>query len=138
MIFSGKYTSQYKWLEEDLPKVNRTETPWLIVLMNSPYYKKNGAIPTFAKPLAQPQKTPEQGQNSYPGVFFLGTSNYQAVIVGIGSPKLYRHFSKAPRQVPTLFRPCSNVFTCVGTALTNSFEDLYRRISGPIPALFVY
>ena len=42
MIFSGKYTSQYKWLEEDLPKVNRTKTPWLIVLMNSPYYKKMG------------------------------------------------------------------------------------------------
>ena len=37
-IFSGKYTPRYKWLEEELPKVNRTETPWLIVLMNSPWY----------------------------------------------------------------------------------------------------
>ncbi|KAL5847730.1 hypothetical protein ACOSQ3_011254 [Xanthoceras sorbifolium] len=34
----GKYTSQYKWLENELPKVNRTETPWLIVLMHSPLY----------------------------------------------------------------------------------------------------
>ncbi|XP_019165535.1 PREDICTED: purple acid phosphatase 2 [Ipomoea nil] len=34
----GKYTPQYKWLEEELPKVNRTETPWLIVLMHSPWY----------------------------------------------------------------------------------------------------
>ncbi|KAL2329346.1 hypothetical protein Fmac_022773 [Flemingia macrophylla] len=33
-----KYTPQYKWLEEELPKVNRTETPWLIVLMHSPWY----------------------------------------------------------------------------------------------------
>lgn len=34
----GKYTPQYKWLEEELPKVNRSETPWLIVLVHSPWY----------------------------------------------------------------------------------------------------
>ncbi|CAA2953104.1 purple acid phosphatase 2-like [Olea europaea var. sylvestris] len=34
----GKYTPQYKWLISELPKVNRTETPWLIVLMHSPMY----------------------------------------------------------------------------------------------------
>ncbi|KAJ6897400.1 purple acid phosphatase 2-like [Populus alba x Populus x berolinensis] len=32
------YTPQYNWLEEELPKVNRSETPWLIVLMHSPWY----------------------------------------------------------------------------------------------------
>ncbi|KAI4298295.1 hypothetical protein L6164_031872 [Bauhinia variegata] len=34
----GKYTPQYEWLEAELPKVDRTETPWLIVLMHSPWY----------------------------------------------------------------------------------------------------
>ncbi|XP_011048850.1 PREDICTED: purple acid phosphatase 2-like isoform X2 [Populus euphratica] len=34
----GKYTPQYKWLETELPKVNRTATPWLIVLMHCPMY----------------------------------------------------------------------------------------------------
>uniref|UniRef100_A0A7C9A4L0 Purple acid phosphatase n=1 Tax=Opuntia streptacantha TaxID=393608 RepID=A0A7C9A4L0_OPUST len=34
----GKYTPQYKWLEEELPKVDRTETSWLIVLLHSPWY----------------------------------------------------------------------------------------------------
>ncbi|KAM0937223.1 putative Acid phosphatase [Dioscorea sansibarensis] len=34
----GKYTPQYKWLEAEFPKVNRSETPWLIVLMHSPWY----------------------------------------------------------------------------------------------------
>lgn len=34
----GKYTPQYKWLEKELPKVNRSETPWLIVLMHAPWY----------------------------------------------------------------------------------------------------
>ena len=38
LCFSGKYTPQYKWLEKELPKVNRSETPWLIVLMHSPWY----------------------------------------------------------------------------------------------------
>ncbi|XP_057975821.1 purple acid phosphatase-like isoform X2 [Malania oleifera] len=34
----GKYTPQYRWLAMELPKVNRTETPWLIILMHSPLY----------------------------------------------------------------------------------------------------
>ncbi|CAN1255823.1 Purple acid phosphatase 2 [Linum perenne] len=33
-----KYTPQYQWLEAELPKVNRTETPWLIVMVHSPWY----------------------------------------------------------------------------------------------------
>ncbi|KAK9216772.1 hypothetical protein WN944_008783 [Citrus x changshan-huyou] len=33
-----KYTPQYKWLEKKFPKVNRSETPWLIVLMHCPLY----------------------------------------------------------------------------------------------------
>ncbi|XP_051143995.1 uncharacterized protein LOC127260321 [Andrographis paniculata] len=37
-LLKGKYTPQYTWLEEELPKVNRSETPWLIVLMHSPWY----------------------------------------------------------------------------------------------------
>ncbi|XP_047944251.1 purple acid phosphatase 2 [Salvia hispanica] len=37
----GKYTPQYQWLEDELPKVNRSETPWLIVLMHSPWYNSN-------------------------------------------------------------------------------------------------
>ncbi|GAB2291778.1 Purple acid phosphatase 10, variant 2 [Dionaea muscipula] len=34
----GKYTPQYKWLQKEFPKVNRSETPWLIVLMHAPWY----------------------------------------------------------------------------------------------------
>ncbi|KAL0338873.1 UNVERIFIED_CONTAM: Purple acid phosphatase 6 [Sesamum angustifolium] len=37
----GKYTPQYNWLEEELPKVNRAETPWLIVMVHSPWYNSN-------------------------------------------------------------------------------------------------
>ncbi|KMZ72870.1 Purple acid phosphatase [Zostera marina] len=34
----GTYTPQYEWLLQELPKVNRSETPWLIVLVHSPWY----------------------------------------------------------------------------------------------------
>nr|GLL48826.1 purple acid phosphatase 1-like isoform X1 [Ipomoea trifida] len=34
----GTYTPQWKWLQGELPKVNRSETPWLIVLMHCPMY----------------------------------------------------------------------------------------------------
>lgn len=37
-FYEGKYTPQYQWLEQELLKVNRSETPWLIVLMHSPWY----------------------------------------------------------------------------------------------------
>ncbi|KAL9322311.1 hypothetical protein ACSQ67_010364 [Phaseolus vulgaris] len=34
----GKYTPQYEWLEAELKKVDRSKTPWLIVLVHSPWY----------------------------------------------------------------------------------------------------
>lgn len=41
VVCVGMYTPQYQWLLEELPKVNRKETPWLIVLMHSPWYNSN-------------------------------------------------------------------------------------------------
>ncbi|KAL6599825.1 hypothetical protein ACP70R_023853 [Stipagrostis hirtigluma subsp. patula] len=37
----GKYTPQWTWLQEELKRVNRSETPWLIVLVHSPWYNSN-------------------------------------------------------------------------------------------------
>ncbi|PWA61690.1 purple acid phosphatase [Artemisia annua] len=34
----GMFTPQYQWLLEELPKVNRSKTSWLIVLIHSPWY----------------------------------------------------------------------------------------------------
>ncbi|XP_057788451.1 purple acid phosphatase 2-like [Salvia miltiorrhiza] len=34
----GKYSPQYKWLEQELEKVERKETPWLIVMAHAPMY----------------------------------------------------------------------------------------------------
>ncbi|KAH7281039.1 hypothetical protein KP509_36G026900 [Ceratopteris richardii] len=36
-----KYTPQYNWLRAELKKVDRTKTPWLIVLMHIPLYNTN-------------------------------------------------------------------------------------------------
>ncbi|XP_024016469.1 purple acid phosphatase 5 isoform X2 [Eutrema salsugineum] len=36
-----KYTPQNSWLESELKKVNREETPWLLVLVHSPWYNSN-------------------------------------------------------------------------------------------------
>lgn len=38
MFIAAIYTPQYKWLQKEFQKVNRTETPWLIVLMHCPFY----------------------------------------------------------------------------------------------------
>ncbi|XP_020101512.1 purple acid phosphatase 2-like [Ananas comosus] len=37
----AKYTPQYEWLQNEFTKVNRSETPWLIVLVHSPWYNSN-------------------------------------------------------------------------------------------------
>lgn len=37
----GTYTPQYRWLKQELASVDRTKTPWLIILMHSPLYNSN-------------------------------------------------------------------------------------------------
>ena len=74
--------------------IRSSSHPRRLTLVEDPL-QKNGAIPAFSKPLGQPQKALGEGQNSYPGVFFPGASNRRAMNVGIGSPDLYRRFSKA-------------------------------------------
>ena len=34
---------QRKWLEDDLSKVDRAATPWLVVMMHAPFYNSNSA-----------------------------------------------------------------------------------------------
>lgn len=36
-----KYTLQWTWLKEELKRVDREKTPWLIVLMHAPMYSSN-------------------------------------------------------------------------------------------------
>lgn len=39
----SKSSAQYKWLEADLAKVDRTKTPWIFVLLHAPWYNTNTA-----------------------------------------------------------------------------------------------
>ncbi|MED6186032.1 Purple acid phosphatase 18 [Stylosanthes scabra] len=43
--YSGydEYSEQYSWLKEDLLKVDRKKTPWLVVLFHVPWYNSNTA-----------------------------------------------------------------------------------------------
>nr|GEX79984.1 probable purple acid phosphatase 20 [Tanacetum cinerariifolium] len=49
VIMLGSYTDcdsgsdQYRWLESDLKKVDRSKTPWLVVLIHAPWYNSNTA-----------------------------------------------------------------------------------------------
>ncbi|CAK9170259.1 unnamed protein product [Ilex paraguariensis] len=49
VIMLGSYTdfepgsAQYRWLQTDLRKVNRSVTPWVIVLIHAPWYNSNTA-----------------------------------------------------------------------------------------------
>lgn len=37
------YTPQWHWLQDELKRVDREKTPWLIVLMHAPLYNSNEA-----------------------------------------------------------------------------------------------
>nr|GEU56093.1 probable purple acid phosphatase 20 [Tanacetum cinerariifolium] len=39
----GPDSNQYQWLESELKKVDRTKTPWLVVLIHAPWYNTNYA-----------------------------------------------------------------------------------------------
>lgn len=43
ILSSVKYTPQWSWLRDELKRVDREKTPWLIVLMHAPLYNSNGA-----------------------------------------------------------------------------------------------
>ena len=43
LFISVKYTPQWHWLREELGRVDREKTPWLIVLMHVPIYNSNEA-----------------------------------------------------------------------------------------------
>ncbi|CAK8544056.1 unnamed protein product [Lathyrus sativus] len=49
VIMLGSYTdfhqssTQYKWLQGDLQKINRAKTPWIVVLLHAPWYNTNKA-----------------------------------------------------------------------------------------------
>ncbi|XP_030510564.1 bifunctional purple acid phosphatase 26 isoform X1 [Cannabis sativa] len=43
LILTVKYTPQWTWLREELKRVDREKTPWLIVLMHVPIYNSNSA-----------------------------------------------------------------------------------------------
>lgn len=38
-----KYTPQYIWLQAELEKVDRSLTPWLIIVLHAPLYNSNEA-----------------------------------------------------------------------------------------------
>lgn len=49
VVMLGSYTDfdpdseQYKWLEQDLKKIDRKITPWIFVLIHAPWYNSNTA-----------------------------------------------------------------------------------------------
>lgn len=42
-LLTVKYTPQWTWLKDELQRVDREKTPWLIVLMHAPIYNSNMA-----------------------------------------------------------------------------------------------
>ena len=42
---TGPGSSQFEWLKRDLAKVDRTKTPWLIVMQHTPWYTSNAHHP---------------------------------------------------------------------------------------------
>nr|CCA24554.1 Iron(III)zinc(II) purple acid phosphatase putative [Albugo laibachii Nc14] len=58
-IDTTRNSSQYRWLEEELGRVNRALTPWLCVLMHGPWYNSNTAHQNRREPHFEMKKNME-------------------------------------------------------------------------------
>ena len=66
-------SAQYNWLQADLAKVDRTKTPWLLVIIHAPWYNSNSAhqcvFDAFAllgRPSLAPARPPTRSPSSLP------------------------------------------------------------------------
>ncbi|CAD5324989.1 unnamed protein product [Arabidopsis thaliana] len=76
-----KYTPQNSWLQDELKKVNRSETPWLIVLVHAPWYNSNNyhymeeRISNIQYNITDGMSTPVKDQNA-PVYITIGDGGY--------------------------------------------------------------
>ncbi|KVH90345.1 Iron/zinc purple acid phosphatase-like C-terminal domain-containing protein [Cynara cardunculus var. scolymus] len=117
VIMLGSYTNfelnsdQYKWLESDLRKVDRTRTPWLFVLVHAPWYNSNVAHQGEKESTRMKDTMETLLYNAHVDIVFAGHVHaYERFVI-----RDYNHFS-----------PFSGRHACTKTKLINVVRSISR------------
>ncbi|CAJ1886099.1 unnamed protein product [Sphenostylis stenocarpa] len=127
VIMLGSYTQfdssspQYSWLQSDLRKVNRRNTPWILVLIHAPWYNSNTAH----------QGEPESVQMKASMEDLL----YQARVdvVFAGHVHAYERFTRVYKDKPN---NCAPVHITIGDG--GNREGLATRYRNPMPSISMF
>ncbi|XP_076886400.1 putative purple acid phosphatase 20 [Bidens hawaiensis] len=127
VIMLGSYTDfgpgsdQYKWLESDLKKVDRSRTPWLFVLVHAPWYNSNKAH--------QGEKESTDMRDSMEDLLY----NARVDIVFAGHVHAYERFTRVYKQNAD---KCGPVHITIGDG--GNREGLSTRYQHPQPKISVF
>ncbi|KAI3687767.1 hypothetical protein L1987_81470 [Smallanthus sonchifolius] len=127
VIMLGSYTdfgpgsSQYKWLESDLKKVDRKRTPWLFALVHAPWYNSNIAH--------QGEKESTRMRDSMEDLLY----NARVDIVFAGHVHAYERFTHVYKQDAD---KCGPVHITIGDG--GNREGLATKYKNPQPSISVF
>ncbi|KAI5059915.1 hypothetical protein GOP47_0024335 [Adiantum capillus-veneris] len=125
VLMLGSYTdvsrdsSQYKWLQADLAKVDRNRTPWLIALLHAPWYNSNS-------------KHQGDGEHMRKSMEFLLHEAKVDVLIA-GHVHAYERTSKVFNG-----RPDSSGIVHITVGVGGNREGLACRFLSPIPEWSLY
>ncbi|KAI3746236.1 hypothetical protein L6452_08660 [Arctium lappa] len=125
IIMLGSYTDfktgsdQYKWLANDLAKIDRSKTPWVLVLLHAPWYNSN---------------TAHQGEGESMRVAMEGMLYNSSVdMVFAGHVHAYERFT---RVYDNNADPCGPIYITVGDG--GNREGLAMKYKEPSPSISLY
>ncbi|KAJ8899560.1 hypothetical protein K2173_018534 [Erythroxylum novogranatense] len=127
VIMLGSYTDfdptsdQYNWLQSDLAKVDRTKTPWLVVLIHAPWYNSNEAHQGEIESI---------GMKEYmEGLVY----RYRVDVVFAGHVHAYERFTRVYQNKAN---NCGPMYINIGDG--GNREGLARNYIDPKPAISVF
>ncbi|KAK3445588.1 hypothetical protein EUGRSUZ_A01512 [Eucalyptus grandis] len=127
IIMLGSYTdfdpssAQYKWLQADLGKVDRTRTPWIVVLIHAPWYNSNTAH--------QGEKESIKMKASMEGLLYQARVD----VVFAGHVHAYERFNRVYNGKAN---DCGPVHITIGDG--GNREGLAKRYMNPMPSISVF
>ncbi|XP_059306068.1 probable purple acid phosphatase 20 [Lycium ferocissimum] len=127
VIMLGSYTdfgpgsAQYNWLKNDLKKVDRTKTPWLVVLLHAPWYNSNTAH--------QDEYESYGMKNSMEDLLFKARVN----IVFAGHVHAYERFTRVYKDKAN---NCGPIYITIGDG--GNREGLASKYLDPKPEISIF
>ncbi|GAB2272196.1 Purple acid phosphatase 22 [Dionaea muscipula] len=125
VIMLGSYTDykegskQYTWLQADLAKINRRKTPWIFVLLHTPWYNSNEAH----------KGEGEEMRKAMEELLY----NARVDVVFVGHVHAYERFTRVYNNTVD---SCGPIYITIGDG--GNREGLAMRFEDPAPSISIF